>query len=121
MSVLFVCTGNTCRSPMAAAIARRLGLEASSAGADVHEDRATQHAIALVPELASHTPEPLNPDIVAAADVVVALGETARAEVAELGGRAEAIAVADPYGGTLDDYRRTYDELERAIRTRFGS
>ena len=121
MSVLFVCTGNTCRSPMAAAIARGLGLDASSAGADVHADRATEHAIALVPELASHTPEPLKPEMVVAADVVVALGDTARAKVAELGGRAEVIAVADPYGGSVDDYRRTYDELERAIRTRFGS
>ena len=30
--ILFVCTGNTCRSPMAAAMARKMGLQAESAG-----------------------------------------------------------------------------------------
>ncbi|MBR1584252.1 MAG: hypothetical protein IJ662_01775 [Clostridia bacterium] len=30
--ILFVCTGNTCRSPMAAALARKYGVDAESAG-----------------------------------------------------------------------------------------
>ena len=30
--ILFVCTGNTCRSPMAAAMALKMGLQAESAG-----------------------------------------------------------------------------------------
>ena len=32
MNILFVCTGNTCRSPMAEALARKEGLECASAG-----------------------------------------------------------------------------------------
>ncbi|MCR4886574.1 MAG: low molecular weight protein arginine phosphatase, partial [Clostridiales bacterium] len=30
--ILFVCTGNTCRSPLAAALARARGTDAESAG-----------------------------------------------------------------------------------------
>ena len=32
--ILFVCTGNTCRSPLAAALARAHGVDAQSAGLD---------------------------------------------------------------------------------------
>lgn len=35
MKLLFICTGNTCRSPMAMAIANNLGHEAKSAGVNV--------------------------------------------------------------------------------------
>jgi protein-tyrosine-phosphatase len=35
INLLFVCTGNTCRSPLAETIARNLGIDAESAGAGV--------------------------------------------------------------------------------------
>src|SRR2546422_86021 len=48
MKVLFVCGGNTCRSPMAAALARSVhGIEADSAGI-APRTSATRDAIAVV-------------------------------------------------------------------------
>jgi len=40
MKILFICVGNTCRSPMAMCIARSKGYEARSAGISVHNEGA---------------------------------------------------------------------------------
>ena len=131
MNVLFVCTGNTCRSPLAEAIARSLAageIVASSAGwAAPDGGEAATHAVSVARQagidLSGHRTRRLTEDMVAEADLVLALDGHALDRVFELGGqgKAELLAdadVADPYGGTVDDYRRTYDELERVIRAR---
>ena len=44
--ILFVCTGNTCRSPLAAALARAYGVDAQSAGLSADPgDVATPEAV----------------------------------------------------------------------------
>jgi protein-tyrosine-phosphatase len=116
--VLFVCTGNTCRSPYAAAVARQHGLNASSAGLDVREPAATADAIAAARargiDLASHAPREVTAEALAAADVVVGLAEShARA----LGPRARVLGagIDDPYGLGPDAYARAYEQIERAV------
>ena len=115
--VLFVCTGNTCRSPFAAAVARRHGLDASSAGLDVHEPRAGGDAIAAARargvDLSRHTARPLTDEALAAADVVVAMTD---AQVRLLP-RARVLGdgIPDPYGRGPEAYSGTYDRIERAV------
>ena len=118
MKVLFVCTGNTCRSPFAAAVARREGLDASSAGLDVLALRATGEAVLVAREfgidLGDHTTRRLTDDVVAEADVVVGMSER---HAAALGAGARVLGggVDDPYGRGPDAYRSAYAQIEGAV------
>src|SRR3954447_4007923 len=108
MQLLFVCSGNTCRSPMAAAIAkeaaasRGLEIDVDSAGvAALAGDRANPCArdVARANKLTldEDQDKPLTRELVEAADYVVAM-DTSHAEHAqELGARrVVCLNVADP-------------------------
>ena len=139
MHLLFVCTGNTCRSPLAEGIARRMiseraltDLEVSSAGTSAWPDAPASDGALLVAlehgiDLAEHRARSLAPEIVAGSDVILAMGphHLERAEALGGGGRSwlltgfvnptNARAVTDPFGGDLTGYRATFEELEREI------
>ena len=122
MSVLFVCTGNTCRSPFAEAVARREGhVDAESAGLSAYAgDRPPEDAILVGRELgydlSSHRARPLTEEMLERAEVVV--GMTA-AHVAAVGGEARLLGEADledPIGRGRDVYRRVYTQIETDVR-----
>jgi protein-tyrosine phosphatase len=121
MRVLFVCTGNICRSPFAEAVARSEGLDAESAGLEAYAGAGpTDDAIAVARELgydlSSHHASPLTGAMLERADVVV--GMTA-AHVGVLGERARLLGEADvddPIGRGRDAYRHAYAQIERDVR-----
>jgi protein-tyrosine-phosphatase len=105
MRVLFVCTGNTCRSPLAEAIARRLDTENEYASAGRHAqvgEPAAANAVAIAPELAGHRARQLTPELESWADRIVDLNEA---------------GIPDPYGQDEQAYRATAVELEKLIRS----
>jgi protein-tyrosine-phosphatase len=121
--VLFVCLGNSCRSPMAEAIARHLApdlIEASSAGLTALGYVAQPtHAVLKENGVASHdlVSKPLRTIDPSKFDLVINLAGRPIEKLLE--GRAlpvEDWEVGDPFGSDLEVYRRIFDEIERRIR-----
>jgi len=138
MHLLFVCTGNTCRSPLAEAIMRRMvadraipDLTVGSAGTSAWADAPASDGALLVAlehgiDLGDHRSRPLAQELVAGAQLVLTMGppHLDRAEALGGSGRSWLLteyaggaprAVSDPFGGDLDVYRATYVELEETI------
>jgi protein-tyrosine-phosphatase len=121
MRVLFVCTGNTCRSPFAEAVARGAGHDAESAGVSAYTgDEPPDDAIAVARELgydlSAHRARALTEEMLERADLVV--GMTA-AHVNAIDGRARLLGevdIDDPIGRGRDDYRRVYAQIESDVR-----
>lgn len=140
MNILFVCTGNTCRSPLAEGIARALvaerditGVSVRSAGTNAnHGSPASDGALLVALEqgidLNGHRAQALTPELVQWSDVILVMGAPHRDRAEALGGEGKAHLltsyasrgerarpVADPFGGDLPVYRATFDELLQEI------
>jgi protein-tyrosine-phosphatase len=85
--VLFVCTGNTCRSPMAEGILKKLleernvkGIAVSSAGTHgLHNAPASLFAIQVAKarqvDISEHRSQELNPQMLQQADIILVMSE----------------------------------------------
>lgn len=134
LRVCFVCTGNTCRSPMAAAVLNHLAPErfdAFSAGimASDGDDMSAKARKALEwagIDAPPHSAHRLNRADVAGSDIVI--GMTANHVFAMLQGfpeyasKIEAMErdVGDPYGGDLALYEQCLADITDALKERFA-
>ncbi len=128
MRRLVVCTGNTCRSPMAKALVERYqadGDEVKSAGLSVTGAAASVHAVMALREigidLGFHKSQLITPEMVAWADEIGVMTPSHKVAVTSLFdvdpdkvivlGK----GIPDPFGLSLTDYRHTRDMLRKAI------
>jgi protein-tyrosine-phosphatase len=139
-NLLFVCSGNTCRSPLASAIAERMARERGwshvrfeSAGTSAAVGApASAQALQVAAEhgldLTAHRSRALGRDLLDWADLVLVMSPAHVTRVAGLNagdrvalvtdfleGDEAGTAIEDPFGGNLDDYRRTFDQLLEAV------
>ena len=133
MHITFVCMGNTCRSPMAEGIARKIiseqypdsGVTVSSAGVATYNGApASQNAIDVCREigvdLTAHRSRRLNPEIAERTDHFAVMTRPPGQILQQCGIPAEAIAlpeteISDPYGEDEDTYRECRDEIYAAV------
>lgn len=140
LHVLMVCTGNTCRSPLAAALLSRLieekglqGVSVSSAGVGAQDGAPASDGAYLVAleaglDLSAHRATQLRPDLVREANLILAMSPSHLRRVAEFGGAGKAMLLSeyatggagteeipDPFGGDVHAYRETLQNLSRLM------
>jgi protein-tyrosine phosphatase len=135
--ILIVCTGNVCRSPLAAAMLRqKLGqqgrddIEVLSAGTSAaHGEPASEGSYLVALEhgvdLSAHAARLLTEEEIETADLILGMSEHHVQRAGELGAgnrawllgryagvRGPEAIVEDPFGGDLREYRSTYEQLD---------
>lgn len=125
--ILFVCTGNTCRSPLAAVMARALGADAESAGLCPEEgcpasEGARRAAARRGLDLSRHRARRVTQALMQAAEKVYAM-TPAHASALKEAFPAEkdkvftlSPAIRDPFGGGDDIYEQCAWDLEDALK-----
>lgn len=131
MNIVFVCTGNTCRSPMAKGIFEKLAkergschLKCDSAGILANDQlEATENAVEVCREIGVDISKHVSKNISSIdrknVDLFVAMTKQHGEMIKNLGFDNEKIYVPDPeiedpYGGDIDVYRKCRDEIETA-------
>jgi protein-tyrosine phosphatase len=127
MNVLFVCGGNTCRSPMTAAFCQHnLGADGriDSSGIAPHGDRPTADAIAVVRDrigvdISRHQPHGIRRDEIRQYDYIIAMdlkvGESLRGDYGVPDSQMLVWQIADPYLRGRLAYERCADEIDEQI------
>ncbi|NLJ25151.1 MAG: low molecular weight protein arginine phosphatase [Firmicutes bacterium] len=135
--ILFVCTGNTCRSPMAEAIFRKMTEEADHQwlidSAGIHAAtgaRATFEAVEVLKglklDVSGHSARQLTAEILEDADLVLTMTVSHKRSIQmefpsvaakvftikEYAGKTEELDIHDPYGCGLEVYQRVANELQ---------
>lgn len=143
MHILLVCSGNTCRSPLAAAmltarLAAEPGLQeitVSSAGTAAWDGSPASEGSYLVAlerglDLSTHRARMLTADQVQRADLILTMTAAHASRVADLGGASKVATMAeyagagsaardvpDPFGSDVEAYRATADIMAGLIES----
>ncbi len=135
MNILFVCTGNTCRSAMAAAIMNKIATEndldirIESAGIFAQEgESASENAIDAMKkygiDLSFHRTKTITAQLINQCDLILTMTQ-AHKQVLEPMAKGKVFTlleysgsegdIQDPFGGDIDEYMETAQEIYDAL------
>ena len=135
LKLLFVCTGNTCRSPLAEGIARAMfgeSVQVSSAGMEAWEGEiVSAHVVKILKELkvdlSLHRSRRIKDELMTDADWIIPMTQTQEEglkrrfpqyvhKIRCLGNWGEEKRdIKDPYMGSLEVYRQTAQEIRQLL------
>jgi tRNA threonylcarbamoyl adenosine modification protein (Sua5/YciO/YrdC/YwlC family) len=144
-TILFVCTGNTCRSAMAQGLLRKMLLSRNIKGVEICSAgiRATQETeastlarqVALDEDgidISRHRAQPLTHKLLESADIVFAMALSHARHIESMGRKfarktflltsypswehPDPEDIEDPIGGTREDYRRVYGRIKEQLK-----
>lgn len=142
--ILLVCTGNTCRSPMAAALLSEMAAKAGmagtivldSAGIAAAEQAASVHAQSVMRQsgldLDKHCSKQLTLSLLSTADLVLTMTMSHKRAVASIAagmtGKIYTLAefagqagdIVDPFGGSEVEYRKCAEQLRQLLLLAWG-
>jgi len=147
--ILFVCYGNLCRSVLAEAVMKRLQrdrglghIAVASAGIGALPDYPAPRPIVEVAreyglDVSGHRSRPMSPFLLDWADIVLTMESYMRDEIHRMWpqrnldkvfllggfapGNSSAKEIDDPYGGSADDFRRCFQEIEISVQGLLGT
>jgi len=143
-TILFVCTGNTCRSAMAQGLFRKMirsrkltGMEIRSAGTSATEGAPSTPLARQVAweqdgvDLSDHRARPLTRELLQQADIILAMSLSHARQIESMGRRfvrktylltsyptwehPDPDDIEDPIGGTREDYIRIYQRIREQL------
>lgn len=127
MNILFVCTGNTCRSPMAKGYLRSKelsGVNVSSRGLTADGSPVSANSAAVMKEagidISRHVSRQLTDGDISAADKIICMSPSHAAVLLSAGVPKEKLSVLgggipDPFGGSIEIYRNCRDLIFSAV------
>lgn len=134
--ILFVCTGNTCRSPMAMAVLNHFvktgklsNLTADSAGLYAGGDPLNPLAETVLKKhgilLENYVSKPLTNDLLLGSDKIIAMTVAHRQLLLSMGVPQEKLSIlgegiSDPFGGDQSVYNECFNQIYRSICSTFG-